>query len=170
MKTGPLGYPDLHRLNAAVGWLELGVLDESEAELQSLSRTAKKHPECRHIEWRLRVERRDWDASLAIARQIVVESPDSPVGWIDRSYSLHKMDRTREAMKELVPAFDRFPSESIVPYNLACYACRLEDLEEAFRWFQRAVKRGDKRTLVKMAMADPDLEGLRDRLSSLGGN
>jgi hypothetical protein len=70
-------------------------------------------------------------------------------------------------MAKLVPAYEMFPNEAVIPYNLACYCCQLKDISTAKTWFERAVRRGDKRALLKMALSDFDLEPLWAELESM---
>ncbi len=67
-------------------------------------------------------------------------APDEPPGWIHRSFGLHELGRTSEAEQLLLPAATKFPNEPIIPYNLACYACRLGNIEVA-RELEAAFKR-----------------------------
>ena len=71
------------------------------------------------------------------------------------------------AWDALIPAVDRFPKEPTIPYNLACYACQLEKLDEARRWFQRALGVGQKAKLKSMGASDPDLRPLWGEIKTL---
>tara|TARA_Y100001934_G_scaffold281858_1_gene393114 strand:+ start:5317 stop:5844 length:528 start_codon:yes stop_codon:yes gene_type:complete len=156
----PIDYPDLHLLNAVRGWLELKCPSEARAELEQISRTPRTHPELLHVHWQLEISLKNWELALEIAEVIVDVEPDSPSGWIDRSYALHELKRTQEAHRQLLPAFEAFPDEPIIPYNLACYACQEGDLVTAKNWFEAALRRGDKTALIKMALGDGDLRPL----------
>ena len=88
-------------------------------------------------------------------------------GWVDRSYSLHELRRTQEAREALLPALKKFPDASLIPYNLACYACQLGDPVEARHWLRKAIARGEKDEIKLLALNDPDLSALRDEISKL---
>jgi hypothetical protein len=60
----------------------------------------------------------------------------------------------------LLPAAKKFPDESVIPYNLSCYACQLNQLDIARHWLERAVIAGKKEYIKKMALADDDLKPL----------
>ena len=48
-----------------------------------------------------------------------------------------------------------------IPYNLACYACQLNDLPQARLWFYRSMTFDkNKAQLATIALADPDLAPL----------
>ncbi|MFT4687853.1 MAG: tetratricopeptide repeat protein [Verrucomicrobiia bacterium] len=166
-KLTALGYPEKHVLDAVCGWLELSCPQEARAEFQSLSAAFREHPEALQLHWQLDVAEKNWRSALKIAAQILQLAPDQPAGWIDRSYALHELGETHEAMAKLVPAYEMFPNEAVIPYNLACYCCQLKDIATAKTWFERAVRRGDKRALLKMALSDFDLEPLWAELESM---
>ena len=45
-----------------------------------------------------------------------------------------------------------------IRYNLACYACRLGRLKEAWEWLEDAFELSDANQVKLMALDDPDLE------------
>jgi hypothetical protein len=49
-------------------------------------------------------------------------------------------------------------------FNLACYAAQMGKLEDAWLWLRRAAQIGGATRIRKMALRDPDLEGLWDKL------
>ncbi len=53
-----------------------------------------------------------------------------------------------------------FPKEPTLRYNLACYACQLNRLDEARQWLGRAREIGDADEINRMALADEDLKPL----------
>jgi predicted Zn-dependent protease len=157
--------PDSHQLNAAVGWLELGNLGEARRELDLVSPELQSHPDVLEVRWDLHAHERQWEPALAVAEQLVAAAPDRCSGWIDRSFSLHEVKRTGEARDKLKPAADRFPDVSTIPYNLACYECQLDQLEEARRWLKRAMRLRGTKEILGMALKDSDLEPLWPELA-----
>ena len=162
-----LDYPDRHFVRAAEGWLELGDSAEAARELRQLTKAAEKHPDVLELRWRLYALTHQWDAALAIARAVIITAPERPSGWIHQSYSLHELKRTDEAWEQLLPAASKFPEDTVIPYNLACYACQLGDLLVARDWLQRAVKLLGKAEIKSMALSDGDLAPLRDYIEGL---
>ena len=49
------------------------------------------------------------------------------------------MNRTLEAWDNLLPVAGKFPEVGTIPHNLACYACRLGNLEQAQSWLEKAM-------------------------------
>ena len=73
----------------------------------------------------------------------------------------------QKAWDALLPAFDKFPKEPTIPFNLACYACQLRQLEVARNWLKRAVAIGGEEKIKRMALSDPDLEPLWGEIQGL---
>lgn len=162
-----LGYPDKHLVNAALGWLDLRLASSARGELQQVTTANACHPEVLAVWWRIHAAERHWDEALRVAEMELQTAPDRMSGWVDRSYSLHELRRTQEAREALLPALKKFPDASLIPYNLACYACQLGDPVEARHWLRKAIARGEKDEIKLLALNDPDLSALREEISKL---
>lgn len=166
----PLIYPDQAYLDAAIGWFYLGLPDESLNELARMHASSRRDPDVLELEWALRARLGEWIEAQGVAESLLREAPDRPFGWIHLAYCLRRIPGggLESAWELLRPAFDRFPTEKIIPYNLACYAAQLGRLDEAWEWFMTAIKvAGGKDELKSLALADTDLEPLRDRIEEL---
>lgn len=166
LKTQTLEPPDLFHLSAAVGWLELGVSAEAEAELAKISERNQWFPDVLEVRWILLAEARRWDAALEIARALVKLAPDRASAWLHQAYALRRATGggLQQAWDALLPAFEKFPRESTIPYNLSCYACQLNQIDDARTWLRRAFQNGDRERLKKMALGDDDLKSLWDEI------
>lgn len=162
-----LDYPARHHVDAAAGWVELGCHADALTELDRLSPADRHHPEALDTKWKVLAGLSDWEGALSVAESLVHSLPDQVAGWIHRSYCLHELRRTREALDLLNPAYPRFPDDFVVPYNLACYACQLGDLVSAKSWLERALKRGDRRIVKGMALGDRDLAALHGEIERM---
>jgi Flp pilus assembly protein TadD len=151
-----------HKLNAVLGWLELGSVREARAELDSIPAEYSKRPEFLEIRWLLQAREKAWDEALHTAEQLLEVSPDNVVSWLHRSYAMRRASSggVEKAAVALRPAVEKFPKEATIPYNLACYACQMGKLDEARAWLSEARKRGGKRKVHMMALNDSDLEPL----------
>ena len=154
--------PDSHLVNAAIGWIGLGCPDEAETELNQLSPANRTHSVVLDIRWAICAHRKNWKAALEIARAELAAAPDEASGWLHHAYALRRAsaDGVAQAWDALLPAADKFPDEEVIPYNLSCYACQMNQLDMARRWLDRAVARGTKDKIKKMALADEDLKPL----------
>jgi tetratricopeptide (TPR) repeat protein len=158
--------PDLHLLQAAQGWMGLGSLSDALTELKDISPENQRHPAVLELRWIIYIQQENWDAALGAATDLVVEAPESANSWLHRSYALRRATGggVAKARAALEPALEKFPEEPVISYNLSCYACQMQDLEIARRWFQRALAIGKKKEIKRMALADPDLEPLWEEI------
>lgn len=163
--------PDSHILSAALGWLGLGNLEEAEAEMQRLSIAASRHPEALEFVWLLQSRREDWTAAAATAKSLKKAAPDQAQGWIHYSYALRRAEGggLKASWKALLPAYEKFPAEPVIPYNLACYACQMNRLEDAREWLGKALKIEEAQTVRTFALLTENLKPdfLRNRESSI---
>jgi len=164
--------PDSHRVRAAEGWVELGLPDEAEVELAGLSPDARDHPQALHALWTIHAHRKEWRLAHTVAESLVQAAPDDVAGWVHRAFAARRMagGGLQTAWDALRPAAEQFPDETIVPYNLACYACQMGNPDAARHWLGRARviagKHGGRESLKQMALADPDLAPLRGELAA----
>jgi tetratricopeptide (TPR) repeat protein len=147
-------------LQAAQGWFELGDHLEADEELEQMSPQNRAHPAVLEVRWAIYAAAKKWEAALDIAATFIQLAPKHPFGWLHRSFALHELDRTAEARDNLLTVFDKFPDESILRYNVACYECQLGRLEQAKHWLEKAFKLGNARRMKRAALEDPDLEPL----------
>jgi Flp pilus assembly protein TadD len=156
--------PDYHYLEAALGWLMLGNPPEARAEFEQVAAAYRQHPQTLQVEWRLLADEKRWREALAPAEAHIAVAPADPAGYIHRSYALHELKQTEEALQKLLPAAALFPTESTIPYNLACYSCQLGDLDAARHWLRHAfaIETSDRQRQLRreMALQDVDLQPL----------
>ncbi len=160
----PLEPPDCHYLNAAQGWLELADPVAAWEEMDKITPKGKLHPLFLLVRWELYAKARQWEAAHMLAEYLVMLCPEEPIGWLQRSYSLHAMKRTPEAFHQLLPAAQKFPKLSTVAYHLACYACQLGHIEEGWHWLDKAIATGEPDAIKSMALEDPGLAPLWQHL------
>ena len=161
--------PDSHHLNAAVGWLGLGLPDDAQAELKLIAPAHQSHPDVLEVRWTIFAQEHRWDAALEVARNLMAQAPDRADGWLHHAYALRRVSDggLEKAWAALHPAADKFPKEPVIPYNLSCYACQMQQLDQARVWLKRAIKIGGQEHIKQMALADPDLEPLWDEIRQL---
>jgi predicted Zn-dependent protease len=127
----PLELYDLRYLAAAQGWLELGNHLEADEELENITAEQRAHPAVLEIPWKIYAKAGKWEGALDIASALVQLVPESALGWVHRSFSLHELKRAEEARDNLLRVVDKFPVSATMRYNLACYECQLGNLERA---------------------------------------
>lgn len=155
-----LSPPDSHYVNAAWGWLELDNITEAFRELDRVTTPAQLHPDVLTLRWELLARKKQWTEALEAAHGLVQIAPDRADSWIKQSYALHELKRSQEAWDALFSVHEHFPEISTIPYNLACYACQLDQTQASLTWLKRAMKIGGREAVRKMALEDPDLKPL----------
>lgn len=164
----PLEPPDTHHYLSAIGWLELGNPREALEEINLISSKASLDPEVLELRWHIYSELKQWELALKEAEKLIETAPENPSGWINRSYALHEMKQTKQAYDLLLPAADKFPQISIIPYNLSCYSCQLGRIDEAIGWFKKALNiAANKEEIKEMALSDNDLKQLWEEIKLL---
>jgi predicted Zn-dependent protease len=161
--------PDTHHFSAAIGWLELGNAAEAQVELARLSPGLQDHPDVLETRWLISAEQKRWEEGLQAAEALVRSSPKRSSGWLHRAYALRRVPGggVQKAWEALLPASEKFPKEPIIPYNLACYACQLQKMDDALTWLKRAIEIGGKERMKQMALEDIDLKELRREIQDL---
>lgn len=165
----PLVPPDTHHLEAASGWLGLGLPNDARAELSRISSANQSHPDVLEVRWELFARETNWSDALQTAGQLVATAPDRASGWLHQAYAMRRAPGggLRPAWEVLLPAAKLFPDEPTIFYNLACYACQMQRLDEARDWLQQAVAIGGKEQIKCMALADDDLQPLWPEIKPL---
>ena len=161
--------PDTHYFLAAIGWLELGNFAEAKAELAQVSAARQEHPDVLELRWSLAAEQKRWEEALEVARALLRRAPKRSSGWLHQAYALRRVPDggVQKAWEALLPAFDKFPKEATIPFNLSCYACQLGQLEAARDWLARALAIGGKEKVMAMALNDSDMKPLWDEIRQL---
>ena len=149
--------PDSHYVDAAKGWCEIHAFLEAEAELDKIAPNFRAHPSVLEVRSQVCANLGKWDGALDIANAIVTMTPDYASGWVYKASSLNELNRHREAYETLRTAEERFPSDEIILYDLACVCCASNRVDEARTWLVRAIEaRGDG--VKRRALEDPDLK------------
>jgi len=161
--------PDIFFFSAAVGWMELGNATEAWAELEKVSAENQNQPDVLEVRWMLLAQTQRWDDALEVTRALVQAAPNRSSSWLHHAYATRRASGggLQQAWDALLPAHEKFPHEATIAFNLSCYACQLQQLEEARSWFHRALKLGGKDKIKAMALGDPDLEPLWEEIKEL---
>ncbi len=162
MRTGgpELGDTDEKHLDAAEGWLGLGVWREALAELEAITEEKQTLPEVLCARSRALAEGEDWCAAALTSAMLCVVAPYYPYGWIRLGFALYKQGKLLQARNALLLVVDQFKEEEIIPWHLALYTSQLDDMEGAKKWFKIATARTRGKRLKKQARELPELEPL----------
>lgn len=165
--AGMIPKPESFYVTAALGWLELGSPVEALAELSRLDGQYQRVPAVMELRWQALARLERWVESLDVALELCRVSPDHPEPWLHHAVSLYRLGRTAESWELLLEQAGRFPDCWVIPYDLSCYACQLDKLDEGRAWFRKALGVGDGAQIKQIALKDPDLERLWPELEQI---
>ncbi|HZJ38503.1 MAG TPA: hypothetical protein VFD18_04965 [Chthoniobacterales bacterium] len=161
-----LQYPDLLYLEAAKGWIILGDLKEANRELDRITQTQQKHPDVLEVRFAIYSKARKWVVCMELAAAMLDLAPERPTAWINSAQTLHELKQTQDAWNALYAVRERFPKVATIPYNLACYACKLGRIDDSRKWLRKAVALGGDQ-FRRMALAEADLQPLWKQIESI---
>ena len=149
-----------------MGWIGLGNITEAKAELARLGLDLQSHPDVLEVRWMICAEEKAWEEALRIAQALLAAAPERCTGWLHQAYALRRVPggSIKRAWDALLPAFDKFPKEATICFNLSCYACQLGLLDAARIWFKRARVIGGSECMKRQALDDPDMAPLWDEI------
>lgn len=141
----------------ALGFLELGMPEDALAELDELTIGSS-------LALHLRVDALfrlgDWQAAREICLPMTEQEPSDAGWWIQAAYATRRSVSLAAAESLLRVGLRRHPDHPLMLYNLACYACVQERLDEARDLLRQALA-VDEPEVLKRARIDPDLLALR---------
>lgn len=158
---------DKFHLDAVSGWIGLGDLISARDELKQISPEIQNHPAVLLVQSELLFAEKNWEPLLPLTETLLRQYPKLDFLWIHRSYALHELKRTQEALDALLPAVRKFPKAWLIRYNLACYCAQLGTLDEAMRWLQKTIALTGEREIKAMALDDPDLKPLWEKIREI---
>ena len=154
--------PYERHLTAAAGYLELGMAADASAELDSIEPVRRSDWQVLALRVAVCQETKDWVPMLLLSERLVAMQPAQSQWLISLAYATRRCQSLEAARKILLGALDRFPEESTIPFNLACYEAQLGRLELARDHLVRAIQMNGAHRA--MALADTDLAPLHEEL------
>jgi tetratricopeptide (TPR) repeat protein len=148
--------PDELHLRAACSYIELGMFDEAQAEMEMID------PPCRALSEvlasRIPLYRvlAKWNLMAIVARKLTEWNPEEPDNFIDWAYAIRRAESIHAAHAILKRGEDLHPADAKIQFNLACYEMQLGNVLKAKAHLKCAVGIDPKFKLV--ALEDPDLE------------
>lgn len=146
------------RLQYANGYLDLGMLDDAEDELDAIAEEDQSGYDTLSLRVRLYSERKDWSRMEVTSRELVALDDETAYGWVNLAYALRELDRIDEAKEIATKGLARQPKEAVLWFNLACYCSLLGEVEDASTHLDRAIEL--EKSFESSAVDDPDLENL----------
>ena len=154
--------PYERHLTAATGYLELGMAADASAELDAIEPGRRSDWQVLALRVAVCQETKDWVPMLLLSERLVAMQPTRADWPISLAYATRRCQSLEAARKILLGAVQRFPEESTIRYNLACYEAQLGNLELARDHLARAIRMNGAHRA--MALADADLAPLHEEL------
>jgi tetratricopeptide (TPR) repeat protein len=134
----PLEPPDQQYWQAAVGYVELGMFQDANDQLEKIDPFNRAAPEVLAIRLAIYRGLEKWELMQQIAKRLKEFEPDNVQWTISLAYATRRAYSIDTAMEILLNAQAKFPKEAAIPYNLACYYCQLQEIETAKRYLKKA--------------------------------
>lgn len=133
-----LELPDRLHCDAAIGYAELGMFDEANAELECIDAFNRAAPEVLRVRVATYHGLKKWDALQTVAARLVEHEPTNVQWLVSLAYATRRAVSIGAACNILLAAETQFPNEAIIAFNLGCYYCQLGELETAKDYLRRA--------------------------------
>ncbi len=148
----------LKTLQAASGWLDLGLADEALRELESLSSEEKNQREALELRLSAQMQARSWNRASDTARLLCIKAADEPEFFLRAAFCLHETGDTLAARNWLMKGPRALFKMAVFHYNIACYLWTLGDADRARSHLREAIAMDH--TLLDSARNDSDLAGI----------
>lgn len=133
------------------------MLQDAWEELENLPPELRAHPAV--LDFRITIYQRmgKWESARILAESLAKQCPENPHWWIMWAYSLRREKSVSDARAVLMEAASHHPNEALIPYNLACYACVMGQMEAAQKLLETAfnMEPGLKQTAKDYPDLDP---------------
>ena len=130
-------FPDLHHVNAAIGWLDLGSPADAALELDRATFQTLAHPDVVLLRWKICARTNNWQLALYLGRSLIRISPDKPASWLCLTFSLVNVQGAFDAWQELLEAARKYPRVSTVPVFLSRLCAQMTAEGGSTNWFNR---------------------------------
>jgi hypothetical protein len=154
-------------MQRADGFLDLMLWERARAELENLPAEWRESLLHYQLLLRLAFGEEDWKSAAAWADALRKGDPNVPDYWVQFAYATRREHDIGTAREILVEAIEKFPSEPVIPYNLACYACSTGDIHLARKYLRAAF--GLEQGYRDLALEDEDLESMWDEIEDIPG-
>jgi len=164
-QTGDASPPDpdfVRTLNAAQGFFQLGMWNESWNELEALALETRHRPQVILLRVMIYNNLNRWEEASIVGQGALRYYPDFGALYVATAYALRHHSGPAEAKAVIAASEPYFEEEAAFHFLLACYDSALGHVDEAKEGLQRAFEL-DPGLRLK-ALDDPDLAPVWDSL------
>ena len=160
----PRAKPDQQHLRSACRYIELGMFDEAQAELEKIDPFCRDLPDllAARIPHYRALEK--WDLMAIVAKKLTEWLPEMPENFIDWAYATRRAESIDAAHAILTRAASLHPTDPTIQFYLGCHEVQMGHLDQAKAHLKRAAEVDVKFKL--MALKEPDLELLWSSLAN----
>jgi|SRR5882757_1706989 tetratricopeptide (TPR) repeat protein len=158
----PLEQPDQRHCQTAAGYVELGMFLDANTELDKIDPFNRAAPEVLALRIAIYRGLEKWELMREIAKRLADFRSDDIQWTISLAYATRRADSIQAAKEVLLNAEPKFPKEAALKYNLACYFCQTEDIQNAKNYLKKAFEI-DLNWRVA-ALEDADLQPIWDSI------
>lgn len=145
-------------LQAATGWLELGLPSEALMELESLPSNVRNRRDVLEVRLAAQMVSQSWNPASDTARLLCLKAADEPVFFLRAAFCLHETGDTLAACNWLLRGPKTLFEMAIFHYNLACYLWTLGQADRARSHLKQAISMDE--SFIETAREDRDLAGI----------
>jgi tetratricopeptide (TPR) repeat protein len=164
----PLEPPDEQYWQAAVGYVELGMFQDANDQLEKIDPFSRAAPEVLAVRLAIYHGLKKWELMREIAKRLADFQPDD-IQWVTSyAYATRRANQFPQPRKFSSTQSRNFPKSPIIKYNLACYFCQMGDIQNAKDYLKKAFEIDLKWRMA--ALDDEDLKPLWDSLLVFSGH
>jgi len=145
-------------LQAAQGYLELGMIEEALTELSLIDHALLEDPDILELRLHILIQAERWQEAIAVAEQILLMDHEMLAAFIQGAFALHELGRTTEARDLLLKGPLLLQKDPTFHYNIGCYEAVLGNHEAALQSLQKSFAMDA--SFRDFAKRDPDLHQL----------
>jgi hypothetical protein len=160
----PLPASVARMIDGADGWLMLGNSAEALIEFGQVPDEFLDHPAVLALEWKAATAAGKMAQAWIAAKKLCERFPDLPVPWICQANALRELRGPQAAADLLLSVVCQFVANPVLLYNIACFLVQDGQWERACSWLLRAFEAEDGAQLKQLALLDPDLKPLWEKI------
>lgn len=145
-------------VNAARGWLQLGLPEEALRELEGLAAKERMRASALEIRLQAQMDAGHWNAGADTGKLLCLREPSEARFFLKAAYCLHETGDTEAARQWLLSGPAELIEDPRFHYNLACYHAVLGEVGPAESHLRRALDMDE--SLRQPAAEDEDLASL----------
>ena len=152
--------PTNRHLEAAIGYLGLGMASDAWEELEEIDVAEGAKPEALRVRVEVCRVLKKWKLMAELSSHLQTVEPDEAGHAVNLAWATRRHQSIEAAEVIRVAALRRHHDDALIRYNLACYWCVMGRVEDSRQMLESACKK--EKGLREVARTDTDLAILRE--------